>query len=123
MSFNARMLEGLTLEAIKAKSIAHNIRLGEAKSHFNPDVSAIARLAVLGEYASEIFHYGAVVPDLPKLQDALLELAAVAAIWAEKLDVPNNFTEGMAKLREGGIVRPVCGYHQEGSLPNDIPAA
>jgi hypothetical protein len=86
MTFNARMLEGLTLDAVKAKSLAQHMRLGEAKSHFNPEVPTAQRLAMLGECVGASFKYGALDRDVPRLQDSLLELAAYAATWAELLD-------------------------------------
>jgi len=88
-TFNARMLEGLTLDAVKAKSLAQHMRLGEANSHFNPEVSAAQRLATLGECVGAAFKYGALEPNNPMLQDHLLALAAYAATWAELLDKEN----------------------------------
>jgi len=85
-TFNARMVEGLTLDAVKAKSLAQHMRLGEANSHFNPEVSTAQRLAMLGECVGASFKYGALNSDPVRLQDALLELAAYAATWAEMLD-------------------------------------
>jgi len=98
-TFNARMLEGLTLDAVKAKSLAQHMRLGEASSHFNAEVSATQRLAVLGEHLGAAFRYGALDLDTPRLQDSLLELAAFAATWAELMDTQQP------SLNIGGIIQ------------------
>lgn len=84
--FKARMLQPLTLDAVKAKSLAQDMRLKD-KSHFNVSVSAMQRLATLGETVGACFNHGALVPDPVRLQDQLLELAAFALIWAELLDI------------------------------------
>jgi len=81
-----KQLQALTLDAIKAKSIAQHLQLGETKSHFNPDVTAMQRLATLGEHVGAAFNYGLMVPDAARLQDTLLEIAAMAATWAELID-------------------------------------
>jgi hypothetical protein len=99
MTFKARLLEGLTLDAVKAKSLAQHLRLGETNTHFNPEVSTAQRLAVLGEYVGASFKYGALDIDVPRLQDALLELAAYAATWAELLDTHQS------SLNLSGVVR------------------
>ena len=86
MTFKARMLDALTLDAVKAKSLSQHLRLGEARSHFNPEVSAMQRLAALGDGIGDSFKYGAMDRDASRLQDTLLALAATALIWAELLD-------------------------------------
>jgi len=88
MSFDARMLEPITLDAVKAKSLAQHMRLGDG-THFNHDVSAHQRLAVLGEHVGASFNHGALLPDPALLQDSLLELAAYALTWVELIDKKN----------------------------------
>lgn len=87
MSFEARMLQPLTLDAVKAKSLAQHMRLGEANTHFNTEVSWLQRIAALTEHATAIFHHGILLPDVFRLQDSLLELSATSATWAEVLDI------------------------------------
>lgn len=100
MSGKVRMLQDLTLDAVKAESIAHHLQRGD-RSHFNPDVSANHRLAVLGEMVGSIFQATAIVPDPAKLQRMLLELASISAIWAELID-----TKPTAFARDEELVTP-----------------
>ena len=86
----SRSLEYLTLSAVQAASIAHHASYG-MRSHFNPDVSVVQRLATLGDQISNVFREAAdvereVSTDSVALQKNLIELAATALIWAELLD-------------------------------------
>lgn len=82
---STRVLEGLTLDAVKATSIAHHLQRGE-RSHFNPEVSDMQRLAELGDLLVKVFESAALAPDTAKLQQDLLWLSATSAIWAERID-------------------------------------
>lgn len=82
-----RMLADLTLDAVKARSIEHHLHLGEDQSHFNPNVSELQRLAALGEYIGTVFVHGGIVPDRVQLQRSLFDLATVALIWGELIDM------------------------------------
>lgn len=85
-----RMLEALTLDSVKAKSIAHHLRLGDHDSHFNSGVSALQRLATIGDQVANVFREACTDreagTDTYALQQALLELATTALIWTEVLD-------------------------------------
>ena len=93
-------LEYLTLDAVKAASIAHHLQRGE-RSHFNSEVSDTQRLAELGDLIGKVFESAALAPDSAKLQQALLWLSATSAIWVEQIDkfgaVPN--------FNEGGVIQ------------------
>ena len=89
-----KSLEQLTLSAVQSASIAHHASYG-MRSHFNPDVSVLQRLAVLGDKISDIFREAATVErednaDSVALQKNLISLAAIALIWAELLDKHGN---------------------------------
>jgi hypothetical protein len=86
MSFEAPMLEPLTLDAVKAKAIAHHMQTGPERSHFNQEVSTQQRLATLGEQVGAAFKAGLLDNNKPALHDHLLTIAAVSLIWAEILD-------------------------------------
>lgn len=109
--FKARMLQPLTLDAVKAKSLAQDMRLRD-KSHSELSTSTMQRLATLGETVGACFNHGALVSDPVRLQDQLLELAAFALTWAELLDiVPCRCPDiGVVcwrhiELREGGVLQ------------------
>lgn len=82
---HVKALDYLTLDAVKAASIAHHLQRG-ASTHFNPEVSVTQRLAELGDLLGKIFVSSALEPDFAKLQQELLWMAATAAIWAEHID-------------------------------------
>jgi hypothetical protein len=114
------MLQTLTIQAVKATSIAHHLQRGEM-SHFNTELSDTQRLAELGELLGKVFDAAAVAPDPAKLQQALLWLAATAAIWAELIDtdklrhtlaaLPSYMPDVPVKIemhqrfKEGGIIQ------------------
>src|SRR5688572_17091630 len=89
MTFNPKMLEAVTLDAVKAKSLAQHMREGTG-SHFNPEVTVLQRLAVLGDQIGAVFKATTIdlVPgrDVANIQDALLEVAATALTWVEVMD-------------------------------------
>ena len=85
-----RMLEELTLEAVKVRSIVHDMQRGEKGTHFNPYVTWMQRLATLGDEIGLVFKAATIDrvagTDTTELQAALISLAADALTWAEVLD-------------------------------------
>lgn len=113
-------LEPLTLDAVMAESIAHHLRNGAERSHFNPEVSALQRVATLGEQYSKVIVAAMGNPEVSdtyELQKALITLAATALIWTELLDKHGaHQIETSMPTSLGGVV----GYYTEGELPSDV---
>lgn len=87
-----RLLDELTIDLVRSKTIRHDMQRFPADSHLNENVSIFSRLAALGLALGNTFD--AALADREQLdkellQDALIDLAAYTTMW---IDVLNRCT-------------------------------
>lgn len=89
-----RLLAPLTLDAVKAESIALDLRLMRGKSPFDTSLSGLHRMAELAEQLGVVFKEAtAQLGDRPSadpvvLSKNLITLAALSLAWSQVLDDP-----------------------------------
>lgn len=108
-----RRLEKLTLAAVDACAIRIHLRAVES-SPFNPELAVEERLRLLGKALGEICTLSAEGVEKERLSTALIELAALATIWAEIADKQQDnlvLSPGMLHYHRFG--QPCAGYRHE----------
>lgn len=85
---SVRVLAPLTLDAVRAESIALDLRMMRGQSPFDPTLSGIHRVSALNDQLTLVFKEAFVTDntDPVVLSKNLITLAALALAWAEMLD-------------------------------------
>ena len=92
MSSGVQLLHPSTLQSIQGTHISAMMKHGFSKSLLNPDMDGAEKLAALGEEFGEVcreFTYGqtgTAEERKARRVKELLQLAALAAAWAESID-------------------------------------
>lgn len=82
-----RALSPLTLDAVKAESIALDLRMVRGQSPFDPTLSEGVRISTLNDQLSVVFKEAFLYDGDPViLSKNLITLAAHALAWAQVLD-------------------------------------